>query len=146
MYALYVGEGVAQKHICVYKRRRASLDFVHTAQKMKFSIKNFFCNCDKICRKLRIWSHLLEKSLTENFIFCDILHGRPVMVRGHTKSTFVQDGRGGVIEKRTKKKREGECLSMCVRSLFKKNAEIFKMKFYSYSPVFPIDYNDSMKY
>ena len=36
---------------------------------------------------------------------------------------------------------------MYVRSLFlKKTAEIFKMKFYSYSPVFPIDYNDSMKY
>ena len=68
------------------------------------------------------------------------------MVRGYTKSTFVQDGRGGVIEKRTKKKREEGCLSMCVRSLFKKNAEIFKMKFYSYSPVFPIDYNGSMKY
>ena len=36
---------------------------------------------------------------------------------------------------------------MCVFSLFKKkNAEIFKMKFYRYSPVFPIDYNGSMKY
>ena len=37
--------------------------------------------------------------------------------------------------------------SMCVRSLFKKKyPEIFKMKFYNYSPVFPIDYNGSMKY
>ena len=36
--------------------------------------------------------------------------------------------------------------SMCVRWLFKKNAEIFKMKFYSYSPSFPIDYNGSVKY
>ena len=35
---------------------------------------------------------------------------------------------------------------MCVCSLFKKNAEIFKMKFYSYSRVFPIDYKGSMKY
>ena len=35
---------------------------------------------------------------------------------------------------------------MCVRSLFNKNGEIFKIKFYSYSPVFPIDYNGSMKY
>ena len=36
---------------------------------------------------------------------------------------------------------------MCLRSLFlKKNVEIFKMKFYSYSLVFPIDYNGSMKY
>ena len=35
---------------------------------------------------------------------------------------------------------------MCVFAFFKKNAKIFKMKFYSYSPVFPIDYNGNMKY
>ena len=28
-----------------------------TAQKMKFSIKDFFSKCDQIRRKLRIWSH-----------------------------------------------------------------------------------------
>ena len=28
--------------------------------------------CDQICRKLRIWSHLLKKSLMENFIFCAV--------------------------------------------------------------------------
>ena len=33
-------------------------------------LKNFFGKCDQIRRKLRIWSHLLKKSLTENFIFC----------------------------------------------------------------------------
>ena len=36
---------------------------------MKFSIKDFFSKCDQIHRKLRIWSHLLKKSLMENFIF-----------------------------------------------------------------------------
>ena len=36
---------------------------------MKFSIKDFSCKCDQILRKLRIWSHLLKKSLMENFIF-----------------------------------------------------------------------------
>ena len=36
---------------------------------MKFSIKHFFSKCDQIRRKLWIWSHLLKKSLTENFIF-----------------------------------------------------------------------------
>ena len=41
-----------------------------SAQKMKFSIKNFFSKCDQIRRKLQIWSHLLKKSLMENFIFC----------------------------------------------------------------------------
>ena len=38
------------------------LPMVFTAQKMKFSIKDFFS-------KLRIWSHLLKKSLMENFHF-----------------------------------------------------------------------------
>ena len=40
---------------------------------MKFSIKNFFSKCDQICSFLRIWSHLLQKSLTENFIFCALI-------------------------------------------------------------------------
>ena len=35
----------------------------NTARKTKFSIKDFFSNF------LRIWSHLLKKSLMENFIF-----------------------------------------------------------------------------
>ena len=43
-----------------------------TAQKMKFSIKDFFSKCDQISKKLRIWSHLLKKSLMENFIFCAV--------------------------------------------------------------------------
>ena len=32
-----------------------------TAQKMKFSIKDFFSTCDQIRSFLRIWSHLLKK-------------------------------------------------------------------------------------
>ena len=43
-----------------------------TAQKMKFSIKDFFSKFDQIRRKMRIWSHLLKKSLMENFIFCAV--------------------------------------------------------------------------
>ena len=39
---------------------------------MKFSIKKFFSKCDQIRRNLRIWSHLLKKSLMENFIFCAV--------------------------------------------------------------------------
>ena len=46
---------------------------VYIAQNMKFSIKDFFIKCDQIRRKLRIWSHLLKKSLMENFIFCAVL-------------------------------------------------------------------------
>ena len=36
---------------------------------MKFSIKDFFSKCDQICRKLRIWSHLLKNSLMETSFF-----------------------------------------------------------------------------
>ena len=36
---------------------------------MKFSIKDLFSKCDQICRKMQIWSHLLKKSIMENFIF-----------------------------------------------------------------------------
>ena len=36
---------------------------------MKFSIKEFFSKCDQIHSFLGIWSHLLKKSLMENFIF-----------------------------------------------------------------------------
>ena len=41
-----------------------------TAHKMKFFIKDFFSK--PIPKKLRIWSHLLKKSLMENFIFCAV--------------------------------------------------------------------------
>ena len=52
---------------------RESGEQAHTAQKMKFSIKDLFSKCDQIRRKLRIWSHLLKKSLMENFIFCAVI-------------------------------------------------------------------------
>ena len=47
----------------------ASKEGAFTAQKMNFPIKDFFSKCDQIRSSLRIWSHLLKKSLTENFIF-----------------------------------------------------------------------------
>ena len=37
---------------------------------MKFSIKDFFSKCDQIRSFLWIRSHLLKKSVMENFIFC----------------------------------------------------------------------------
>ena len=43
-----------------------------TAQKLKFSSKDFFSKCDQIHSFLRIWSHLLKKSLMENFNFCAV--------------------------------------------------------------------------
>ena len=45
---------------------------LETARKIKFFIKDFSSKYDQIRRKLRIWSHILEKSLMENFIFCAV--------------------------------------------------------------------------
>ena len=44
------------------------------AQKMKFSLKDFFSKCDQIRSFLRIWSHLQKKSFMKNFIFCVVLY------------------------------------------------------------------------
>ena len=68
------------KH-CISQSLESSL-MNFTAQKMKFPIKDFFSKCDQICRKLWIWSHLLKKSLVENFIFC------AVFIKGQRKSLF----------------------------------------------------------
>ena len=46
---------------------------------MKFSIKDFFSIWDQIRSLLRIWSHLLKKSLIENFIFC-VVHIQYIIV------------------------------------------------------------------
>ena len=45
----------------------------YTAQKMKFSIKDFFSKCDQIRSFLCIWSHLLKKSVMKNLIFCAVI-------------------------------------------------------------------------
>ena len=51
---------------------------------MKFSIKDFFRKYDQILRKLRICSHLLKKSLTENFIFCAMFPLSLVYIRAQS--------------------------------------------------------------
>ena len=56
-------------------------------------------------------------------------------------------GAGGSLKSEQKQTRgRGGVLAYVYVRFFEKNAEIFKMKFYSYSPVFPIDYNGSIKY
>ena len=42
-------------------------------KKAKFSIKDFLSKCDQIHSFMQIWSHLLNKSCTENFIFCTVV-------------------------------------------------------------------------
>ena len=44
-----------------------NIDF-YTAQKLKFSVKGFFSNCEQIHKKLQICSHLLNKSLKKTFL------------------------------------------------------------------------------
>ena len=69
-------------------------DVRFTAQKMKFSIKDFSSKCDQIHNKLRVWSHLLEKSLMENFIFCAALWAKTELSTGigiHTQVWVLQN-------------------------------------------------------
>ena len=66
------------------------------------------------------------------------------ILRGHSKSRFVEEvGRGSL--KSEQKRTGGGGPSMCVRSLLKKKCRDFQNEVW-YSPVFPIDYNGSMKY
>ena len=46
--------------------------FLNTLHKKKVAIEDFFSKCDEIHRELRIWSHLLKKSLIESFVFCAV--------------------------------------------------------------------------
>ena len=71
-----------------------SIVVTDTAQKMKFSIKYFFSKCEQIHMNLRVLSHLLKKSLLENFISCAVWgkvlnlgHGDEMQVPGAVKIT-----------------------------------------------------------
>ena len=55
--------------VCNSNKRMHILNLV---QKMKLSITDFFSKCDQIRSFLRLWSHLLKKSLMKNFIFCTL--------------------------------------------------------------------------
>ena len=60
-----------------------------TAQKMKFSIKDFISKCDQIRWKLRIWSYLLKNSLMENFIFCAVRLVSRTPLHGYSSSVYL---------------------------------------------------------
>ena len=60
-------------------------------------MKDFFSKCDQIRSFLRIWSHLLKKSLMENFIFCAVsaaTHGNStsdsVNIQSMAKHFYIQ--------------------------------------------------------
>ena len=68
------GQDISNCSFCIKacKNKNFVIFSLSTAQKMKFSMKDFFSKCDQICRKLRIWSYLLKKSLMKNFISCAV--------------------------------------------------------------------------
>ena len=63
-----------------------------TTQKSKFFIKDFDSKCDQTRKNLRIWSHLLKKSLIENFFFCAVLLSSKYNVKlQHFPVTTISD-------------------------------------------------------
>ena len=56
---------------------------------MKSSIKDFSSKCDQIRRKVRIWSHLLKKSLMQNFIFCEVLFEMLNQYKAEAAAIFI---------------------------------------------------------
>ena len=59
-----------------------------TVQKIKFSITDFFSKYNQIRKKLLIWSHLLKKSLMENFTFCTVFRATLLFVFYHFSKTW----------------------------------------------------------
>ena len=69
----YFNQSILSSALCfetpieaIHYFKRTGFSSRTTAQKMKFNIKDFFSKFDQIRRKLRLWSHLLKKSLMEN--------------------------------------------------------------------------------
>ena len=60
---------LAQTRCLTFNAFCTILGVAYTAQKTKFSIKDFFSKCDQIRSFLWIWSHLLKKSLVKNITF-----------------------------------------------------------------------------
>ena len=60
-------ESNTQKH-----RLPSGLYISQNYKKMGFYAKDFFSKCEKIHNEQRIWSHILKKSLMEDFTFCAV--------------------------------------------------------------------------
>ena len=61
---------------------------------MNFSFKDYFSKYDQIRSKLRIWSHLLKKSLMKNLIFLCSLNS---VISISTESTMSEELAAGAI-------------------------------------------------
>ena len=71
LFSFWSTEGIGDTYLAIWVFKEIFNQKLHpiTAQKMKFSSKDFFSKCDQIRSFLQIWSHLLKNSLMENFIF-----------------------------------------------------------------------------
>ena len=55
-----------------FAKKEVGSNFLRTYTAQKWIFPLIISSCDQIHIFLRIWSHLQEKSLTENFIFCAV--------------------------------------------------------------------------
>ena len=76
--SFYSAACITQPYLLHINTNSGGVFLMSTAQKMKFSIENFFSKCDPIRSFLWIWSHLMKKSLiNEKLHFCALkLMGR----------------------------------------------------------------------
>ena len=74
-------------------------------------MKDFFSKCDQIRRKLLIWSHLLNKSIQENFIFCAVQTELYMLLKNNFLScrvhnTQIKPGKAGKKFKKNEKSKK----------------------------------------
>ena len=63
-------------------------------------MKDFFSKCDQIRMKLLIWSHLLNRSIQESFIFCAVQTELSMLLKNNFLScrvhnTQIKPGKAG---------------------------------------------------
>ena len=107
-----------QNKNCWNISKNSSLTFP-IAQKMKFSIKDFFSKCDQVHRKLLIWSLLLNRSLIGIFIFCAVFMAEvPIIWRAKNDvvSTW-QEPSPWQLKKITSSLTARECEKIIIHSL-----------------------------
>ena len=59
-------------------------------------VNDFFSKCDQIHRKLLTWSHLLKKSLVENFIFYDVQLGQLDSLSNYSHHYYLSFAKWGL--------------------------------------------------
>ena len=87
-----LGEGGSPKaYMCIkYKGRRASLRFVHTVQKMNFSIKNFFSNFEETFTRFFYKQPSCEVSNVKNGLKVKQLAKQPPTLKTLIKKILVE--------------------------------------------------------